>query len=88
VGVGSSEIVDLALEVLRRVAVGEPAGASAESLAEAVLVSDPVRLARAVLAGGPHALNRAVELAEGVLGNDACAGSGAVGAGSAGARRA
>jgi hypothetical protein len=85
--VGSSEIVDLALEVLRRVAAGEPAGSSADGLAEAVLLSEPVRLARAVLAGGPHALKRAVELAETVLGNDAGTSSGSAGAVGGRARR-
>jgi len=57
----------LALRLLRLVAAGEGAAELANALAEAVLTEKPVQLARAVLAGGPHALDRAIELADAVL---------------------
>ncbi|HEY3235472.1 MAG TPA: hypothetical protein VGJ84_12215 [Polyangiaceae bacterium] len=57
----------LARRLLEAVAASEPAGHLASALAEAVLLADEPRLAREVLAGGPHALTRAIELADLVL---------------------
>lgn len=57
----------LADQVERAIAAGDAkAGLLAAELAAAVLRSGPVELARKVLAGGPHALDRALELAEAV----------------------
>lgn len=67
---------------LRAAARGEPCGALAIALAEAVLRAPPIQLALAVLDGGLHAHARATELAELVLA-DAVAADDAVARGAA-----
>ena len=60
-------VAELAAAYLSAAARGEPRRALAAVLAEAVLESDAVHLARAVLEGGDFALERATDLAEAVL---------------------
>ena len=60
-------VAELAAAYLAAAARGEPRRALATVLAEAVVGSDAVRLARAVLEGGDFALERATDLAETVL---------------------
>jgi hypothetical protein len=64
---------ELAVAYLAAAARGEPRSALAIVLAEAVLGSDVVRLARTVLEGGAFALERATDLAETVLRSTAVA---------------
>lgn len=65
-GVGC-DLDGLARRLLEVVAEGRSPGALPEALADAVLLSRGARLARGVLAGGPHALDRALDLAETIL---------------------
>lgn len=60
-------VAELAAAYLSAAARGEPRRALAAVLAEAVLESEAVHLARAVLEGGDFALERATDLAEAVL---------------------
>lgn len=66
-GHDARHVAELAAAYLAAAARGEPRRALAIVLAEAVLGSDAVRLARAVLEGGDFALERATDLAETVL---------------------
>ncbi len=66
-GHDARHVAELAAAYLAAAARGEPRRALAIVLAEAVLASDAVRLARAVLEGGDFALERATDLAETVL---------------------
>jgi hypothetical protein len=66
-GHDARHVAELASAYLAAAARGEPRGALAIVLAEAVLGSDAVRLARTVLDGGEFALERATDLAETVL---------------------
>jgi hypothetical protein len=52
---------------LRACAVGAPCGELAVVLADTVLSHEVVRLAEEVRRGGPHAVTRAIELAEAIL---------------------
>jgi integrase len=61
----------LALSLLEAVAAGQDPGDLRRLLARAVLSSEPVRLAGESLADGPHALDRALDLATLVLGRRA-----------------
>ena len=70
-GHDARHVAELAAAYLAAAARGEPRGALAIVLAEAVLGSDAIRLARAVLEGGDFALERATDLAETVLGSTA-----------------
>lgn len=60
--------VGLARRLVETVAAGRAPGSLPDELAEAVIGGVELRLARAVLAGGDHALDRALELAELLLG--------------------
>jgi hypothetical protein len=66
-GHDARHVAELAAAYLAAAARGEPRRALATVLAEAVVGSDAVRLARAVLEGGDFALERATDLAETVL---------------------
>lgn len=73
IGVGRG----LAERLLRAAGAGEDCSALADALASEVLASEPVALARKVLAGGPHSLDRALELARLMVGApDSAAGEG------------
>jgi len=61
---GSWLAVGLARRLVEAVGAGRAPGTLADELAEAVVGGLELRLARAVLAGGDHALDRALELAE------------------------
>jgi hypothetical protein len=63
----------VAEELLRAAAAGTDCSELVRALAAAVLSAAPVTLAGAALAGGPHALDRALELAELVLSSRAAA---------------
>lgn len=66
-GHDARHVAELAAAYLAAAARGEPRRALAIVLAEAVLTSNAVRLARAVLEDGDFALERATDLAETVL---------------------
>jgi integrase len=67
-----SKVVGLAHELLTKVEAGDASAfALADRLAAAVEAIDAVRLARAIAAGGPHKIARAIELASLIVGDDA-----------------
>jgi hypothetical protein len=66
-GHDARHVAELAAAYLAAAARGEPRRGLAIVLAEAVLGSDAIRLASAVLEGGEFALERATDLAEAVL---------------------
>lgn len=55
-------VVDVARRLLLAIRAGQECGQLADDFADAVLASDYYRLAAAVRAGGPHQLDRALEL--------------------------
>ncbi len=63
----SERVAVLAELYLRACAAGAPCNDLAEAMAKAVLESEVVRLAQAVLSGGEHRYARATELAARVL---------------------
>jgi hypothetical protein len=66
-----ADVGQIAADVLAAVAAGRVERAQLEALADAVLASPLVALAVDVRAGGPHAVARAVELAEALAAADA-----------------
>jgi integrase len=65
-----ADVGQIAADVLAAVAAGRVERAQLEALADAVLASPLVALAVEVRAGGPHAVARAVELAEALAADD------------------
>lgn len=68
-GSGSAWLRQMAERLLRAAAAGEECSALLDALAAGVLATESVQLAAQIRAGGPHALDRGIELAALLLGH-------------------